>query len=86
MIECEAGRHAELIAKEVKVEDAKPLISPMIRTDVEDNEEENKLSDECSTASRSIAARATYFAFGRPDVQSVCKEISAAMTNPCERH
>ena len=79
-------RHAEIIMKEMGVESSKPLTSPAVRSEVEDDEGEDQLAEEQSTAIRSIVARAGHLTLDGPDIQYVCKEVSSAMASPCERN
>ena len=79
-------RHAEIFINEMGVEVAKPSTSPALKSEVEDDEDENEFSDAQTTAFRSTVARANYLALDRPDIHLACKEVCPAMSHPCEWH
>ena len=74
-------RRIDIFASEMGLDHAKPLSSPATKIDA-DVEGDEHLAVECSTAFRSIAARATRSEWDRPDIQCVCKEVSSAMASP----
>ena len=78
-------RHAEILITDLRVEAAKLLTPPVAMSEVDDGEDDKRLSGEQSTAFRSIAAIHS-LALDRPATQHACKGITLAMANPCERH
>ena len=73
-------RHAEILRKELGLENCKPVASPSSKVETEEDEEE--LSEDYSTRFRSLVARANYLALDRPDIQYACKELSSYMSKP----
>lgn len=76
-------RHAEIIIQDLGLQEAKPLVTPVVKMEVDDDFEK---WDECSiTKCKSIVARANYLVVDRPDIQYACKELSTAMSSPIRR-
>ena len=80
-------RHAEILVKELKVQDAKPWVSPMVRCDANDyqkeKDEEAVSAPEDITRYKSRVARANNFALDRPDVLFACRTLSMKMSSRC---
>ena len=101
-IELEADpRHAEIVIKELGLEDAKATRVPGTKapkgedkkkgacedeTEDEGPEEEEDLSPEEATKYRALAARLNYLAVDRVDIQYSVKEAARAMSCPKEGH
>ena len=76
-------RHAELIVKTLKLEDAKAVSTP--GEDEKEwlmEEESEKLGEIQAREYRALAARANYMGADRADVQYAVKEICRGMANP----
>lgn len=73
-------RDAKFFMQEAELTQCKPVASPSVKMEVE--EEAEYLSDGQSTRYRSLVARANCLALGRPDLQYACKEFSASMCKP----
>ena len=76
-------RHAELIVEQLRLSDAKGVVSPgevEKPSDAEENDEE--LPKDEAGLFRSIAARANYLAQDRPDIMFAVKEICSKMATP----
>ncbi len=83
-VELEADpRHAELIVKQLKLEEAKGCLNPgQIGNDKDEDDE--RLSPEQSTLFRAVAARANYLSQDRYDIQYSTKEICRSMATPTQ--
>ena len=88
-------RHAEIVIKDLGLEEAKPVSTPGAReelgkasalcsTGVEAGEESPLLGAKDASAYRGIAARLNYLAQDRADIQYACKEASRRMARPRE--
>ena len=81
-------RHAELVIKQMKVEEANPVTSPGCKPSSGhaaqggSTDDEVALEAEERTAYRALAARCNFLAIDRPDIQFAAKEISRHMSNP----
>ena len=82
-IEYEADqRHAEIIAKEMNLdENSRSLSTPGIKGSIR-YEDEEKLTREEARRYRGMVARANYLGQGRSDIQYSVKELSRNMSNP----
>ena len=65
-------RHAELIVKQLGLENAKELTCPSADEPVRPDDHEN-LNAEYTTQYKSIVARANYLSMDRPDIQYAVK-------------
>ena len=85
MITYEADpRHAEITTSEMEVSNAKAFSSPVVKVE-EDEEGQREFIGWQPAAFWSIVARANYLALGRPDIQYVCKGISASRGKPIHK-
>ena len=81
-------RHAEMMVKDLGLEEAKSVKTPGVKPtkkEIDDNEkriEESRLSDNKATHFRSVAARSSFLAMDRPDIQYATKNACAKMANP----
>ena len=74
-------RHAELIIKQLGLDEAKPLSNPSAE-EVKRPDDEVELNAEYSTQYKSIVARANYLAADRPDIQYAVKTLATSMAKP----
>ena len=78
-------RHADLIAKEMGLENARPLATPAVAETKEEsqNTEGSELANDLeATKFRSIAARLNYLSLDRPDLQYAAKGVARCMAKP----
>ena len=81
-IELEADlRHADLIVKQLGLENAKELSNPSA-DEVKRPDDEVELNAHYSTQYKSIVARANYLAADRPDIQFAVKKLATSMSKP----
>ena len=81
-IELEADlRHAELIIKQLGLENAKELSNPSAE-EVKREDDEVELNAHYTTQYKSIVARANYLASDRPDIQFAVKKLATSMSKP----
>ena len=74
-------RHAELIVRDLGLEDAKGVSTPGDR--LKEHELDESLLDPAkATRYRQISARANYLALDRPDIMYAVKEICRSMSQP----
>ena len=86
-IELEADpRHAELIIKQLGLEEAKPLTTPATPVEANDETDPKELNPAYATQYKSIVARSNYLAIDRPDIQYAVQELAAHMAKPNEEH
>ncbi len=82
-IEYEADqRHAEIIVKEVGVEQGKEVVTPGVKHG--QDEDQTPLVGKEAKAYRGIAARANYLSAGRHDAIFACKEVCRFMAAPID--
>ena len=81
-------RHAELVVAQLKLEEAKSVITLGTREEQTKGFEIEFLLMIPGDASsyRMLVARLNYFALDRPDIQYATKEIAKRMSTPCEHH
>ena len=77
----EADRHAELIVKQLGLEEGKPLSNPCA-DEVKRPDDDIELNPEYTTQYKSIVARANYLAADRVDIQYAVKTLATAMAKP----
>ena len=87
-------RHAEIVVRDLGLEDAKPAPTPGTREEfnkaslpkgvlgIETEEQSPELDKKEASAYRGVAARLNYLAQDRPDLQYSCKEASRRMAKP----
>ena len=89
-------RHAEIVMRELGLEDAKPVSTPGCRDDMnkasdvkleanidgDEEEDETLLNQKQTTRYRAISARLNYLAQDRADIQYACKEAARRMSRP----
>ena len=78
-------RHAELLVKELGLEECKPVATPSVSESKEQQkeaEESEPLEDADASSYRSAAARLNYLAMDRPDLQYSSKIASKHMSRP----
>ena len=77
-------RHAEVIVRELGLENAKSLTSPWSAEELKegDDADTEPLAGEEATRYRAVTARLNYLALDRPDIQYATKEVSKKMSNP----
>ena len=79
-------RHAEVVVRELGLENAKELSTPWSaeESNIEEGEDSKLITGEEATRYRAITARLNYLALDRPDLQYATKEVSKRMANPRE--
>lgn len=76
-------RHAEIILKQLQLEEAKIASSPRTKDAGRTSEDcEMQLSDKESTTYRAIVARCNYLVPDKPDIAFAVKELARAMSKP----
>ena len=78
-------RHADLLIKEMKLENAKEVVTPIVGHSIEKEESDRELNPQEATQFRSIAARINYISTDRPDLQFACKSASKFMSSPTQK-
>ena len=78
-------RHADLLVKEMELEDAKEVTTPIVSHITEKEKEDVELNPQEATQFRSIVARVNYMSAERPDLQFACKGASKNMSRPTQR-
>ena len=78
-------RHAELIVKQLGLENAKELTCPSADEPVRPDDNE-ALNAEYTTQYKSIVARANYLSMDRPDIQFAVKKLATSMSSPTNRN
>ena len=85
-IELEADlRHAELIIRQLGLENAKSLTCPSA-DEPNRPDDDVELNSEYTTQYKSIVARANYLSMDRPDIQFAVKKLATAMCKPTNRN
>ena len=74
-------RHAELVVKDLGLENSKPMVTPGIKVVVSEDEDEY-LAGEEATAYRRLVARLNFLAQDRHDIAYATKELARGMANP----
>ena len=74
-------RHAEIIVKQLGLEEAKPLTNPAAE-EPKRPDDDHRLNDHYSTQYKSTVARANYLAADRPDIQYAVKKLATSMAGP----
>lgn len=74
-------RHAEIIIEQLGVGGGRPVITPGIEDDDDENPEVD-IEGADATRFRGVAARCNYLAFDRPDLQFATKEVCREMSKP----
>eukprot|EP00973_Karenia_brevis_P075868 10540854-Karenia_brevis.AAC.1 len=78
-------RHAEIIVKELGLEQCNTVLTPGISEEPEKKDDGEALKSEEAAKYKSVVARANYLAQDRPEIQFATKECAKAMSNPCKR-
>jgi len=77
-------RHAEIVVKQLELEDVSPLSAPMERIKPKDLTEDDvkELSREDASSYRAIVARGNYLSIERSDIRYAVKELARRMSKP----
>lgn len=77
-------RHAEIIVKQLGLENALPLSAPMERRSPKDltGEDVEELNGQDASSYRAIAARGNYLSIDRSDIRYAVKELARRMSKP----
>ena len=78
-------RHAELLIEQLQLDGSKPVSTPGIEDNEEQQEDEQELSQWEVREYRGVAARGNYLGADRPDVQFAVKEACRDMSAPTQR-
>ena len=76
-------RHAEVLVRELQVQDKECTVTPGVKRSVEEIEGDEPLTkEEDVTSYRALAARANYLSLDRADICFAAKECCRHMSNP----
>ena len=80
-------RHAEIITKQLGINNKKSAVSPGVKPSNEKDEEgdDEELGGEYTTKYRALTARGNYLAQDRSDIRFAVKELSRRMARPRRR-
>ena len=78
-------RHAELIVKQLGLDNAKELSCPSV-DEPNRPDDDVPLNAEYTTQYKSIVARANYLSMDRPDIQFSVKKLATSMCSPTNRN